>query len=284
MQRRTTIERQRRQTGAGFTLAELLVVIAIIALLSALSIPTIGPLLTGRKAAGAAERLRMTLMSTRARAMSEGRRYSVIFNNVDHDTGEVSTDPSDHWYAVVSHEGIDGDGNPTRIDAPGFHVATQADADAATDPDNTLALAAFQVDERITLERHESLFFALSAQDPDGDEWYEIFNAAAETPGAPMWNYDDGSWGYTSTAPADTLFAVTFLPGGEVVFVQPDASPAFPEPPGGEQKIGLWVDALDGGTQDKYVQLNSLPTSGLSINKYTGEIAYDNPRSYEQVE
>jgi prepilin-type N-terminal cleavage/methylation domain-containing protein len=313
VRRTAQADRQAARRGRGFTITELIVVIAIIAILSALTIPSIAPLVASKQAANAAGRLRMTMMSTRARAMSEGRRFSVIFNTVVQDAdaanyGEPSVDSHDHWYAVVRHEGIDGAGNPTGIDAPGFHVATQADAAAAADPDNTLALAAFLVGEIQRLEPHECLFFALSAQDnhddlsgtnTEEDYWYQVFPSDEPNAGAPMWDMLDpdgdpeGSWGYTESptygGPGDNVFAITFYPNGEIGFRQPnpqDADPApFPDPPNGEQKIGIWGNALTGNeTHDRAVELNSQPTAGLSINRYTGEIDYDNPRSYSQVD
>ncbi|HMQ16051.1 MAG TPA: prepilin-type N-terminal cleavage/methylation domain-containing protein [Phycisphaerae bacterium] len=64
---------------AGFTLMEVLLVIALIALIAALAWPDFRGTLLGAQLDESADRLRTTIAMARAQAMTEARRYRLVF-------------------------------------------------------------------------------------------------------------------------------------------------------------------------------------------------------------
>lgn len=76
----------------GFTLTELIVVIALIAILSAIAAPQLLQLMPGMRVDSATRQLTSEMLLLKMRAISENRKYRIIFGNPDNNHYKIQQD------------------------------------------------------------------------------------------------------------------------------------------------------------------------------------------------
>lgn len=238
----------RRKSQDGFTLVELLVVVGIMAILAAMIVPVMGPLVASKGVDGSAQKLQSVLLNARALAAKNNVDCSVTFHMAVGNTGTTfSRDWENCWYAIVLHgqNGIDDPFNP---------VAPRTLADNVDDDFNFS-----QVGPRFTLEKGSG-FLALSYadnSDDNSDSAKDKFNEFHSN-GAPLWNTANTAAvvpnGYSGN------FRIVYSPDGSATFVMPSGFAAN----GLEQYISI---ANEGTVEDKSHYNNRVT---LTINQHTG--------------